>query len=218
MKYLIHFIELLALFSCIINFKKLPTKELKWFLFLLLLTNIVEWGNGYRLFTINHSNNWISNIRNPIEFIFIGWFYSQIIENNKVKKQIKYLSLIIVLASLINFLFFQGFRYLNSYTIILGSCFCIYFIVSYLLEVMEKSNIPKLYKEANFWISMGFLFFYSGQSILLSFFQYFINIDDFESFITIWDFFITLINLILYPCISIAFFCRAKPTNTSLQE
>jgi len=210
--------ELIALFSCIINFKKLPTKELKWFLFLLLLTSIVEWGNHYRLFTINHSNNWVANIRNPIEFVFIGWFNSQIIENDKVKKQIKYLSIFLVLASLINFLFFQGFRYLNSYTIILGSCFCIYFIVAYLLEVMEKADIPKLYKEANFWISMGFLFFYSGQSILLSFFQYFLSIGNFKSFNPIWSFFITIINLILYPCLSIAFFCRAKPTNTLLQE
>jgi len=218
MKITIKIFELIALFSCIINFKKLPTKELKWFLFLLLLTNVVEWGNHYRLFMINHSNNWIANIRNPIEFVFIGWFYSQIIENDKVKNLIKYLSIFLVLASLINFLFFQGFRYLNSYTIILGSCFCIYYIVSYLLEVMEKADIPKLYKEANFWISMGFLFFYSGQSILLSFFQYFLSIGNFESFIPIWRFFITLIILILYPCLSIAFFCRAKPTSKLLQE
>ncbi len=215
---LINYLETLALICSIINYKKFETKALKGFLFLLMLTNIVEWGNFYRLFAIKHSTNWVANIRNPIEFIFIGWFYSTIINNTKIKLYIKWLNWFIIVTSVINLIFFQGFYYLDSYTIILGSCFCLYYIIVYLIQLMKTPNIPNLLLYPYFWISVGFLFFYTGQSILLSFFQYFLYINDFSSFRTIWYFFIILINIILYSCLSIAFFCRLKPTNTLLQE
>ncbi len=218
MNLFIHILESIALLSCTINFKKLESKALKGFLFLLILTNIVEWGNHYKLFIINHSNNWVANLRNPIEFAFIGWFYIQIIENPIIKKRIKYLSWVILLSSVINFCFFQGFRYLNSYTIILGSCICVYYIFEYFKQMMNTPGSVSLFKNSYFWISVGFLFFYTGQSILLSFFQYFLSINNFKPFLPIWEFFITLIIIILYSCLTISFFCRLKPTNTSLQE
>lgn len=218
MNLLIHILELLTLFVCIINFRQLESRALKGFLFLLILTNIVELGNFYKILIINHSNNWVANFRNPIEFVFIGWFYSTIINDTKKKLLIKYLNWVLVVASTINLCFFQGFYYLDSYTIILGSCFSLYYIIEYLLQLMKTPSIPNLIQYPYFWISVGFLFFYTGQSILLSFFQYFLFINDFNSFRSIWSFFITLINIILYVCLSIAFFCRLKPANTLLQE
>lgn len=217
MKNLILFLELVALLSCLYNFKQLKSSPLKWFLLLLVVTNFVEWGNHFHLFTINHSHNWISNIRNPFEFIFISWFYTKIIENPSLHKRIKVIAVFVFLASVLNFLFFQGYRYLNSYTIILGGCSGIYYIVLYFREVIEKAAIPNLYKHPYFWISVGFLFFYMGQSILLSFFQYFLITNQFKVFLPIWTIFIYLINFILYTCLSIAFFCRIKPPAISSQ-
>lgn len=207
--------EAVALISCIINFRKLQTSALKLFLVLLIITNIAEWGNFYKLFIINHSNNWVANIRNPIEFVFIGWFFIQIIENPKLKNRIKFFNWFIIISSIINFSFFQGFKYLNSYTIILGSCLCVYYIFEYFRQVIVKPAAYNLLRNSYFWISVGFLFFYTGQSILLSFFQYFLNINNFNEFRPLWRIFITLINFILYTCLSIAFFCRVKPTAIS---
>jgi hypothetical protein len=209
--------ELIALLSCLYNFKQLKSSPMKWFLLLLVVTNLVEWGNHFDLFIINKSTNWISNIRNPFEFLFISWFYTKIIENPSLQKRIKVIAAFIFLASVLNFLFFQGYRYLNSYTIILGGCSCIYFIVLYFREVIEKAAIPNLYKHPYFWISVGFLFFYMGQSILLSFFQYFLFTNQFKAFLPIWTIFIYLIIFILYTCLSIAFFCRIKPPAISSQ-
>lgn len=211
MKNPILFFELIALLSCLYNYKQSASKVLKWFLLLLVITNLVEWGNHFQLFIINKSNNWIANIRNPFEFLFISWFYTKIIENQLLHKRIKIISALVFIASILNFLFFQGFRYFNSYTVILGGCSCIYFMVLYFKEVIEKATIPNLYKHPYFWISVGFLFFYLDQSILLSFFQYFLITNQFKAFLPIWKIFITLINLILYTCLSIAFFCRIKP-------
>lgn len=215
---LCNYLEVFALISSIINYRKLETKALRGFLFLLILTNIVEWGIFFKFFSINHTSNWVANIRNPIEFVFIGWFYSTIINDSKTKQHIKWLNWAILIASLINFIFFQGFYYLDSYTIILGSCICLYYIIQYLIQLMKTPDIPNLLKYPYFWISVGFLFFYAGQSILLSFFQYFLSIHDFKSFWPVWNFFITLINIILYTCLIIAFFCRLKSKNTLLQE
>ena len=194
------------------------SKAIKGFLFILMLTNIVELGSYYKLFVITHASNWVYNLRNPIEFAFIGWFYIQIIENPIIKKRIKYLTYLICFSSAINFFFFQGFRYLNSYTIILGSCICIYYIFEYFKQMMNTPGSVSLFRNPYFWISVGFLFFYTGQSILLSFFQYFLSTNNFKPFFPIWQFFITLINIILYSCLTISFFCRLKPTNTSSQE
>lgn len=218
MNYTIYIFELLALFSCIINFKKLQSDALKGFLFLLILTNIAEWGNMYKLFIINHSNNWVANLRNPIEFWFIGWFYMQLIHNPTTIKRIKKLSWFILLSSAINISFFQGFTYLNSYTIILGSCVCLYYIFEYFVNLIQTAKSQNQWSNPYFWISIGFLFFYTGQSILLSFFQYFLSIHNFDPFRPIWQYFNTVINLILYTCLIISFFCRPKPTNTLSQE
>jgi len=210
MRYLSLWFELIALILCLVNFRHLQTRAMKGFLLLLLMNNAVEWGNFFHLFVINNSNNWTANIRNPLEFAFIGWFFKQITDNKQLHKRINLLTAVILVSSALNFFFLQGFRYLNSYTIILGSCIGVYYIFEYVRETIEKAEIPDLVHHPYFWVSVGYLFFYAGQSVLLSFFQYFLSTGNFEPFIPIWSIFITLINFILYTCLSISFFCRIK--------
>lgn len=207
-------LELLALFFCIKKYKKLSPTYFKWFLPLLLLTNIVEWGNYFKLFSYHHSNNWIYNIFNPIEFCFYGWLYYNYITNSVKRKIILYSCVVLIVAYLLNMLFIQGMVFFNSYTFLLGCLLMIYFTYLYFDQSIKSVSNTSITKTPFFWISVGVLFFYSGEFILWSFFQYFLTIKDFKGFRPLFHFFSPVLNAILYACISISFFYPQKQPNT----
>jgi len=214
--------ELGALIICAVRFKELKKdKILKWFLLLLIVTNIVEWGSYFGFFTIFRSNpdkkssNWIYNIFDPLEFGFFCYYYYCLIGSEKIKKRIIGLYALLLMLACINVSFIQGWRYLDSYTYILGCVLLIYLVVSYFKQLAQNMDENNILVMPHFWISVGILLFYSGDFFLFSFFEYFLQTHNFHAFLPAWKFFSNFLNIILYTCLSIAFLCSQKPQNIS---
>lgn len=205
--------ESVAFIAAISNYFKTKKPVLKWFSLFLLLTNFIEWGNIFRLFSIKHSNNWVANLFNPVEFAFYGWLYFSVIDNNDDRKKIKTVFTLFLFATIINISFGQGFIYFDSYSYIFGCCFLILCVYLYFRQLINSVTEIKILTNPYFWISIGVLFFYTGQAFLMAFFQYFLYIKDFESFRSVFFFFNNLLNAILYSCLSISFFCNPKQLN-----
>jgi|GEM_PF-2398275 len=215
MQYYTYIAELLALIACVLLFGSLRKSILKWFLLLLVVTNIVEWGNHFKLFTIVYSNgmrsnNWIINLLNIFEFVFYGLIYKAIITNKKDKKRITVFLAVLLVAILLNILFVQGMFYFDSYTFILGACYLVYCSALFFKQQIQHIDNQNIFSQSFFWISLGLLFFCSGQAILVSFFQYFLYIKNFKSFLPVWRFFNNFLNIILYASLIIAFLCSRK--------
>jgi len=208
-------IEIFAFLLCLIQFRKIKASILKWFLPFLLLTNIVEWGNYFKWYNYHHTNNWIFNIFNPIEFCFYGFLYYQTLLSKSGRNNVFYCCLFILITYLVNILFIQGFLYFDSYSYLVGCLVMVYFSYLYFVEKIKSVEQINITKTPLFWISVGLLFFYSGEFILFSFFQYFLSINDFESFLPVFHFFSAILNAILYLCISISFFYTPKQPSIS---
>ncbi len=196
------------------NYRYLKHGVLKSFILLIVPYAIVNWMSYWVSNNQDDLNYLANNLIRLNEFIFIGWFYSQLIKSTKTLKRFKILYWILIVVSVSNILFIQGFYELNSYTIILGSCISVYYIFEYFKEMIQHTQSINLLQNPFFWISIGYLFLFIGLFILVCFGAYFKYLNDFDSFLPIWYLFNNLIFTILYSCLLIAFSFRLKPTTT----
>lgn len=197
-----------------INYRQSKIIVLKSFIVLLIGYSIIKWLTYLEILNTDFARNIGMNMLTIFEFVFIGWFYSQIIKTKKIQQRIKILNIILLLSSITNLIFLQGFDILNSYTLILGSCISIYYIFEYFKEIIAHVENINLLRNPFFWISTGYLFLYTGLFVLINFGEYFTFLKEFNSFRPIWDFFTNLIITILYSCLLVAFSFRYKQTNT----
>jgi hypothetical protein len=210
-KYICLAFELLALVIVLYRRFIVGDKTLTMFVILLLLTNFVEWGNIYRLFTIKHSNNWVFNFFNPVQFGIYTLVFRQafLFVSDRRKALISYV--LYLLLTIINMTLVQGLRYFDSYTFMIGCIMMVYFVYLYFRQSLRYPGEENLATKRMFWMSIGLLFFHTGEFVLMSFFEYFLQINDFASFQPVFFVFVNILNIFLYTCLSISFFCKPTP-------
>ncbi len=206
--------ELIALLIVLINHHRIKNTYLWWFIPLLLLTNIIEWGSYFHIFTLHKSNNWIYNVFTLIEFLFYSWLYYSIIPDKGSKRIIKLLATILFFTTLANQLFLQGFWHFHSYTFMLGCIVMVSYVFLFFRQMIQHVDDESLLRQPYFWVSIGVLFFYVGQFFYFAFFQYFLIKNDFGSSLPVFHFFNNLLNILLYTCLSISFFCKPGSATT----
>ena len=215
------YFEVASLLICILNFGKLKKDRVfQWFLLLLILTNIVEWGTQIKVFTIHLKNgktssNFAYNIFNPLEFGFFAYYYYHIFDSPPKKALVKKIYLFLLLFAIINIFFIQGIIYLDSYTYILGCLFFSWFSVMFFKQLSRNPEDINILKSPHFWVNSGVLLFYSGEFFLFIFFEYFLKTNGFLLFYPAWNFFTNFLNIIFYTCISISFFYFQTPHKIS---
>jgi hypothetical protein len=206
-----------ALLAFIINYKKLLKTPFKSFFPLLIIMNTIEWGSWFKIWSINfngvRTNNWIYNIYHIVEIAFYAWFFFKNIDAAKEKKRVQVLYLIVLLLSLIDIIFVQRIESYNSYAYIVGGCYVVYCVYLYFRQIIKNVGAESISKNGVFWVSIGSLFFFSGQAFLLSFYEYFKSINDFPSFQPVFFISSCLLIIILYTCLSISFFCKPQQQN-----
>lgn len=202
--------ELIALFASLFLVRKLRYSILVYFVPFLLLIVLYEFGTLRGWFTINRSNLWAVNIITTIEFLFYGIFLTALIKKSKYKKAAKGSIIAVLILTILNILFFQGFSKLHSYTFLCGSILIIGLACYFFYELLDYDiQHDSILKYSFFWLITGVLFFYIGQFAFFCFFEYMIHSQD-SKYRTLFDNISTYSNAILYSCIIIAFLCRVK--------
>jgi hypothetical protein len=204
-----HLFELTAFIASIINYHKIKNNILWWFIPFLLLVNLVEWGIVFKFYIIDHSNNWIYNIFDPLEFCFYSFIYYRLLSDKKNKKLILYLVTVILLFTIIDYAFIEPRQYLDSYSYILGCMAMVLYCFLYFRQVMQNIDENSLFANPYFWISSGLFLFSMGEAILFSCFQYFLITHNFSIFQPVFNFLSNVLIAILYTCLCISFFCRS---------
>ncbi len=161
--------EILPFFFCILFLKKINSQEIKAFFvyiiiaFLFFIISFI----ASKAPTIKYSIISIS-IFLVLEFITISILYFFILRNNKLKK------LILVLIFL--FTVFWVFSFSNSnlkvfdFTPLVIEClFFTILIIYYFYEIMRYNFDTPLFQLPSFWISVGFLMYFSGNFFLFLF-------------------------------------------------
>lgn len=204
---------MLCFLTSVACFQKLRQTALVWFVPLLALTLVVEWGSLFRYFQIHGSNHWIFNILTTIEFSFYFYLFQQALRKIMIKRISFTTALFFPVAVLSNCFFLQGFNHFHTNTYIVGSLLIILFACSYFYQLLQTPKQMKLFALPFFWIATGLFFFYAGQFVIMAIFPHLVYAKD-KAFTEIFHAIVYNLNIFLYCCFIIAFLCQHKTTNS----
>lgn len=206
---LFYYFEIGAFIISIIFLPRIRNTPLIWCIPFLGLMIIVELTGRYIKKIIVQPNSWLFNFTIPIEYFFYFFLIYSFCLTKKYRKTIKFMAFSLAVSSLINILFIQGPKDLNTLTLKLGTCLMIFSSGLGLIDLFKNDEHVSLIRNPLFWICTGVLFFNAGG------FFYFFFLDILIK--NKWDetaMVFTSINdkliYVLYTCISIAIVCLKK--------
>ncbi|WP_336515834.1 hypothetical protein [Pollutibacter soli] len=207
MNHIFLWFELFCLVVAVVNYRTLKGSNLFWFIPFLVLTNVQEWGSRYGFLSQNGNNILSQNIFTTIEFMFYTWLFSKEVHHLFLSKMIRISGSILILAILINLLFFQGIApEFHSYTYLPGSILMILFAAALFFNNFLGEEYVDIPRTPMFWISIGVMFFYAGMFSLYTMLLPAIKSGDY-SFVNLYLILTNVFNIILYSCFIISFLC-----------
>jgi hypothetical protein len=163
---------------------------------------------------INHTNSWISNFEEILEFSLFTYFMTSLANNVKYKKRVYFSAGIIIILSMIDMLFIQGIWKLNTLAMVLQSLFILTLISIYYRRILDEAEEGlDLIKHPPFLVVTGFLFYLLGKSFFYICFSYMAYKNN-------YDFYILsatmpgLANLLLNFLLIYAFLCVKRNAKT----
>jgi len=174
LRYFVPFSELLASIVGTIYFYKYKHTFLKYFLFLLWYITLTEFSGWYvssnriesllffdqngRLYTL-----WMYNLLRIFTFSTIFYIYIKSINTKRYKQLIKIFLITYLILVVINWSFIQSFIFeMSEIPKVIGSLFVTITVIFYFIELLKSEKIIIFHRVLLFWVSTGFLLYYSG--------------------------------------------------------
>lgn len=170
----------------------------------LFITLLVELRGSYLQFK-GVNNNYIYNFFTVIEFCFYMFLISLIITNQKFRTTIRICSILYIVISVSNILFYQGIETFHSITYCLGCLIIVGVCIYYFFELFRSPKSVKLTSDPAFWICSGLLFFYCCGFPLYASINFWRSSEFMAN--TFGNIFVIL-NIFLYSLFTIAFLCQ----------
>lgn len=111
-------------------------------------------------YKINNSIN--SHLDTLAQILFLGVLYFYTLKVQTLRKPTISITIILVLFTILNGIFIQGFDHFNSYSRTAVNMFLIVLPLFYFYELLRMEKIVKIEKEFMFWVSVGTLIYYAG--------------------------------------------------------
>ncbi|MBK9726862.1 MAG: hypothetical protein IPO86_01960 [Saprospiraceae bacterium] len=155
--------------------KKNSKFQLPWFRLFLFILVLVELIVGPYVGKNFGNNTWVYNILIILEVQYFSlMFYFHFRERNYSKKLLLG-SFVISAASILNFLYGQGYNTINTISYNFGMCFVLILIVLFFYDLIKFNEDYLLMSIPLFWLSVGILLFYSATFPVLVFLNTIIN-------------------------------------------
>lgn len=166
----------------------------------------------YKMFDQSYSRNnfWIYNIFIIVRAGLLFAFFYEVLNALKIKKVILSAGSILILLSLLNYLFIQGPYQYNTYSVVCTHISIIVLCLCYFHQLLQNTIPVKLHKEPLVWMTFG-TFIYHASSLPFLFMLGFLNIEKSALsllFLPIND----TLNMLLCSCYLISFLCRPQPS------
>lgn len=178
---------------------------------LLYITLVVEFTGLYYLKIRHETATWIFHLYQPLEYILLALYFLAIIKNQLARKIIVISIPLVLVSNFLNSILIQKIHESPTYLFLTAAFFfCIWSII-YFVELLNSRNDGILWKNPDFWITTGILFFYAG-----CFFQMGLsNLIKRENLSLATNLYIInhLLNIILYSSFTYGFLCKIKYQN-----
>jgi hypothetical protein len=146
-------------------------------------------------------NIWLVHIYTPISLVLLAWFYKRILKDFINPTIINVVSLLFVLFSIINTIFFQQLKIYNSNAVMMESVLLIILSLStylfFLNDIVKGAHREQL--RTLHWINSG-IFIYNTSSLLLFYFADFLNRNLPVTFIRYTWAAHSLFSIVMYLC------------------
>ncbi len=214
------YLEVLCLFTALLNYKHL--KQHKGFIYFIpfLLTTVAVELTAKFILTAKHEDIIVEvdrsvrymlfNVFTTAEFVFYSWIFLLYLSSKTLRKVIIILIPVYILLVTFNVGFIQGVNKFHTYTFLVGAFLMVVYSCFFLYEsILPESLNFKLSMQPFFWICIGLLIFYLGSVIINALFEYLTSTALMKQGTKIYSFINNGLNLILYGSFSIAFIlCR----------
>lgn len=204
------FVLLISVFLGI-YYKITKPKEFYYLVILLVITFLVEFVSHYQLFMTNKVAGWLFAFFLPTQYCLLAMYFQKIIKSVKIKNWIIVSIPIVIGWNACNSIFFQSFKMLNTYAILLACILYCVWSIAYFIELLQADTNENLSQNPHFWICTGTLFFYASSFFIIGFIQI-INKGDKELAAKFW-FLIRVFNIVLYGLYTYGLLCQVKYRN-----
>ena len=152
------------------------------------------------------NNVWIYCAFITIRHLFFLAYFHAILENELVKKIIRWSVVPFLVFAVLNYFYIQTPFDANTYTMIIANSFTIFLVLIFFQEILRSKKIIRLGQSTQVWIAFGTFIYYSGTLPLFIFFNYLMKYSPgaFSSYYQIND----ALNIIMYTSYLIAFLCK----------
>lgn len=206
-----HYFQYIALFSAFYFYKGLRVYRMKAMIPLLIAVSFIE-TSSIIIKTIGYTNNhFLYNLFTLISTpLYFYLFYHFLNVQGTIRKIYIYSSVIISIAFLYNFFFFEGTFKFNTLSLIILTFCSTLLSISLLFKLAISENYFELSKHPYFWISAGLLIFSLGTLVVLGMNQ-FIRINNLTIVNkALYRTIMPVLNVILYSSYSYSFYLCAR--------
>ncbi len=154
-------------------------------------------------------NHWLYNIFGWLFYLPLAWLYYRRITGPWMRKLIKLFVVVFTLLIIVDSLFLEGVRQLQSLIIVCGGASVIFMATGYMRQLYISESNEKISKDPWFWFSVAFILYFGGSVPYLGMFNYLL--EHYRDFAAVYYYFINISFTILLHCLIITgFLCRTN--------
>ncbi len=210
---LILYVEIITAIIASFYFYKYKNSYLKYFLIYLWYIAINEAIGKYSSDVLEMYNLIIYNIYLLISFPFLFSIYWNFLKDKKYKKIVIIFAIIYIIAFTVNGLFFENYsKDLVTYPFIMASCFLIFTVIFYFIEILNSEKVLNVTRDLLFWISVGVILFNIGVI------PWVITLKHYSENFALMNTLLQVLILILNICYIVGFICSHKKQNQEISQ
>jgi hypothetical protein len=200
----------ISLVLTLLYWKRLD-RNFRYLAWLIVVTSVVEALGTYRLMHKLNSHA-MFHAYQPVEYALLCGYYGPLFQP-AVRRLLRWSVLAFVGFCVANVVWFQPLHTPNSNSFMLEAVLLVGWSVYSLSRLLQRDELPPLWRVAEFWVNTGILFFYSGAFFLMGLLNYLmINNIALASKLYVINHFL---NVILYGLYSVGILCRATQRTSS---
>lgn len=136
---------------------------------LIILTLLSELVAKYLSYTLQISNNIVYHFFTPVEYLFYTLIFSTLFKGRKSKIAIYSSLVLLIIAEVVNTIYFQDLTRTNTNTMIVESLFLVFFSLLYFAKLMESVEFDKIQTEGVFLFNSAVLLYYAFNILVWGF-------------------------------------------------
>ncbi len=189
-----------------IYFRKSLLHKLPHLFYLILMTFPIEVYADWHLRNYRNSPKELYWVFLLVEYTLLSLYFSNIIKNDKVKIYIKSSVLIVFVVKVISSILFFGIDENNPFVTNLNTIFILIFSFTYFWQLLTKEQHIDFWRNPNFWICTGLVFYYVGSFLVISMIKFVFKTDK-DLAVSLWNL-VLFLNIIMYSSFIYAFKCQ----------